>query len=185
MADSSDPNDETTRALQRGLAEVQTAQAQLLSLVDELLREPDQARQNELVRRIAQRSEALRELSERLEAQAREVSREVRGFVEVELTREQQRIVEERTGAKLTSVMVPDDTGGIVRAMPTMPREQILDHALEEGERRAREGRARRAAREELDRIREELRNAPEQVRRELERLLDDPEFKRAFDGAE
>ncbi len=184
MADArSEIDEEAAQALARGLAEVQRAQAELLAFVEELLREPDQGRQQDLVRRIGERSTALRDLSDRLEAQARKISREVRGFVEIQLTADQQRVVEDRTGAKLTSVMVSDDSGGIVRAMPSMPREQVLEHALQEGERRAREDKAKIAAREELERVREELRNAPEQIRRELERLLEDPEFKRAFDS--
>ena len=176
---------EAERELRADLEGVQAAQAELLALVDELMREPDQGRQNEIVRRIGERSEALRLRCEELEARARRVARESRGFVEVVLTPDQRRVVEERTGQRLESVRIADDSGGIVRAMESMPRQQVLDHALAEGERRARREEARRVASEELERVREDLRDAPEQIRREIERMMEDPEFRRAFDRVE
>jgi polyhydroxyalkanoate synthesis regulator phasin len=178
----SDAEREVERQLRDDLDGIRSAQAELLALVDDLMREPDQGRQNEIVRRIGDRSEALRLRCEELEARARRVAKESRGFVEVVLTPDQRRVVEERTGQRMESVRIADDSGGIARAMESMPREQVLDHAVAEGQRRAREDEARRAAREELDRVREDLRHAPEQIRREMERMMEDPDFKRAFD---
>jgi hypothetical protein len=65
--------------------------------------------------------------------------------------------------------------------MPSMLPSQVMSYALAEAERRKRREAAQEAARGELDRIKAQLRDAPEQVRMELERMLADPEFRRAL----
>jgi len=163
------------------LGEVERMQADLLRLVDQLTAEPDADRQAQLVRAIGDRSDQLRGACEKLEAKARAAAREIRGKIEVALTAAQQQEVRQRTGVALTTIDIPDG-GGLVAAMPQMTREQVMVYAVEEAERRKRRAEARQAARAELDRIRDELKSAPEQVRLEIERMLADPELRRAFD---
>lgn len=154
-----------------------------MRLVDEMTAEPDGERKQALVKRIAERSDRLQRLCEDLERRARETARDLRGTFEVELTAEQRAEVKARTGVTLEHVTVEDEGGGLVAAMPSMDRAQILTLAIEQAERQQRDEDARRAAQAELARITDELRrDAPEQVRQEIERLLDDPEFRAAFE---
>lgn len=164
------------------LGEIERAQAELLELVEQLQREPDLERQARLVKAIGDRSSALQARCEALEAEARASATELRGDIEVVLTTDQRRQIKERTGIDMETVLIADHGGGLVAAMPNMDRAQVLTYAMEEAERRQREAEARRAARAELARIRAELEQAPEQVRMEIERLLQDPEFRRAFE---
>ncbi len=163
------------------LAPVERMQAELLADVEALMVEPDLERQTGLVRRIADRTEDLQRLCAALEARARSVATEARGQFEVVLTADQRRDVLDGTGEALESVWISDGSGAVMQAMPMMPPGVILGLAMEEGRRRRERARARRAARDELARIREELASAPEQVRMEIERMLSDPTFAAAF----
>ena len=165
------------------LGELDREQAELLRLVDEMTAEPDGDRKQALVKRIAERSERLQRLCDDLERRARETARDQRGTFDVELTPDQRAAVKARTGVSLERVTVEDEGGGLVAAMPSMDREQVLALAIEQAERQRRDEDARRVAQAELARITDELRrDAPEQVRQEIERLLADPQFRAAFE---
>lgn len=158
-------------------------QAELLELVDQMTAEPDQERQQALVRRISELSERLQALCDALELEARVTARDQRGIFDVELTPDQRERVHAETGVTMARLSLSDDGGGLLRVMPAMAREQILSMALEEAWRQRRDDDARRAAAGELERITDELRrDAPEQVRQEIERLLADPQFCAAFE---
>ncbi|MEO6953166.1 MAG: hypothetical protein ABI321_15300 [Polyangia bacterium] len=165
------------------LREVDRLQAELLAIVDEMTAEPDVEKQQALVRRITEMSDRLQLLCDELEAEARATSRDQRGTFEVELTADQRDKVRTETGVTMTSLSVSDDGGGLMRVMPAMTRETILSMALDEAWRRRRDEEARKVAAAELERITEELRrDAPEQVRQEIERLLADPAFRAVFE---
>jgi len=168
---------------QLDLNEVEALQAELLALVDRMTREADSERQQALVRRISECSDRLGERCAALERKAKAGARELRGYIEVVLTPEQRVEVRRRTGVELESVLVSDNGGGLVAAMPQMDRAQILTLAIAEAEARTREAKAQRVASREFERISDELRrDAPDQIRKEIDRLLDDPEFRRAFE---
>ena len=158
-------------------------QAELLGLVDQMTSEPDQERQQALVRRIAELSDRLQTLCDALEVGARATARDQRGTFDVELTTDQRERVRVETGITMARLSLSDDGGGLLGVMPAMSRDQILSMALEEAWRMRRDDDARLAAARELERITDELRrDAPEQVRREIERLLADPQFRAAFE---
>lgn len=158
-------------------------QAELLGLVDQMTAEPDQERQQALVRRITELSGRLQSLCDALEAEARATARDERGTFDVELTAAQRDEVKAETGIEMTRLCVSDDGGGLMRVMHAMTRETILSMALDEARRRQRDDDARKVAVAELARITDELRrDAPEQVRQEIERLLADPQFRAAFE---
>ncbi len=164
------------------LGEVERQQAALLELVDELVRTPDADRQAQLVQLISERTDQLTRVCEDLEARARASAKELRGQIEIVLTVGQREQVRSATGIDMESVMVRDDGGGLVAAMQSMSREQVYAFALAEAEKQQREAQARDAARVEFERISGELRrDAPSQVRQEIDRLLEDPEFRKAF----
>jgi hypothetical protein len=165
------------------LGELDREQAELMRLVDDMTAEPDGDRKQALVKRISEQSERLQRLCDDLERRARAEARDLRGTFDVELTAEQRATVKERTGVTMDRLSIEDDGGGLISVMPTMGREQILELALEEADRRRRDADARRAAELELARVSEELRrDAPEQVRQEVDRLLEDPQFRAAFE---
>jgi hypothetical protein len=167
------------------LAAIERKQEALLALVDELVRTPDAERQRALVEQISARTDDLTRDCQAAEARAREIARELRGSLEVVLTEAQRAEVKRATGVDMTSVTIRDDSGGLSVAMPNMTREQVFSFALAEAERQHREVEAREAARVEFERIAGELRrDAPSQVRQEIDRLLQDPEFRKAFEPA-
>ncbi len=168
--------------LRLDLREVEALQTELLGLVDQLNRDPDRDRQTQLLRRINDCSDRLRTVSEELERKAREFAIDKRGTFDVQLTSDQREEIQRRTGIDRGMVTITDDGGGLIASMPSMTREEIFELALSAAEADVAREQARAAARAELDRIREHLREAPEQVRKELERLLADPEFRRGFE---
>lgn len=168
---------------QLDLREVEALQSELLELVEQLNRDPDRDRQQQTVRRINECSGRLREVCDELERRARAISIDKRGTFDVELTADQRVELKRRTGLDRSIVTVQDEGGGLMIAMPTMTRDEIFELALAEAESEVKREQARVAARAELDRVRAELRQAPEQVRAELERLLADPEFRRGFEA--
>lgn len=165
------------------LHQVEALQSELLAHVDRLTTDPDRDRQQATLRAINDCSERLRECCEALEARARAFTVDQRGQIEVKLTDDQRAELKRRTGVDLATLHIEDEGASLMSAMPSMTREDIFELALRHAEGEALKEKARLAARAELDRITADLRDAPEQIRRELDRLLADPEFRKAFEA--
>jgi hypothetical protein len=149
----------------------------LEKLMAEAARETDPERLTAIAEKVSAEAKALEALGKQYQAEEqRRVGR--RGFVEVVLTPEQRRRIQDQTGVLLETVVLPDESGAQSQAMPMSDPRIIEQLALHEAGRRKLAAEADAITRREVARVIAELEaqnNAA--LNEELEKLKRDPNF--------
>jgi hypothetical protein len=150
---------------------------ELLKLASQLLAEEDVEKQKAISDQMAAMGREMEAMGEAMRVQAR-ATKGAQGSIEIVLTPDQRKRVEQKHGVVLESVIIADEAGAMNQAMPMLRPEEIEIFAMKEAERRKAGAEAEKQMKAELEHsiaVLEGQDNA--ELQEQLDRLKQDPKF--------